>query len=264
MTSASLFEKMLPNYQSRRHLLQNVHLPARAFRGPNFLYMKNHKAACTNILTLLMTHIHAETRAEGDVDISMESVHNLDDRYLRAGARSLNPILVEEALNDPNCFRFTVIRDPYSRTVSAWSDRVKGMAAYRRKINAHIGRPPTQEITLSQFLDIVANDESAKYLDRHWRPQCKEISYGLVAYDMIGQVEHMEVARKDIVNRLFSHTSVELSVVDTRQHLGHQSNSAHYKDGLTEQDRKNAERAYEEDLEMYAAVSKCFYRGQSA
>ena len=43
---------ILSNYRNRRHLLQTMHLPAKPYGGPDFLYMKNHKAACTNILTL--------------------------------------------------------------------------------------------------------------------------------------------------------------------------------------------------------------------
>ena len=190
---------ILPNYQSRRHLLQNVHLPAAPYGGPDYHYMKNHKAACTSVLTLLMTLLHHARATEGTLEISMDGVHNLPPDYLRAGARGLTVPIVEDALFG-SCYRFTIIREPLSRTVSAWADRLQGNPRHRRDLNTALGRDPDSEITLTGFLDVIAQDEAARLVERHWRPQAMEISFGQIKYDFIGRVEAMEVARNHIID----------------------------------------------------------------
>ncbi len=249
---------ILGNYRNRRHLLQTMHLPARDYGGPPFLYMKNHKAACTNVLTLLVTHMHNALDGPAPLRISMDGLHNLPADYLRAGARALDWPTAREALSAPGWFRFTVVRDPLSRTVSAWADKLRPGAnpRHRRDLMLHLGRDPDAEIGLSAFLDILARDEGARDLDRHWRPQHKEISYGLIPYDLIGRVEAMEAARRAIVAALFGPGSEAVEVADTRTHLGHRSGSRRFRDGLTAADRRNIERAFARDFEMYDAVMR--------
>ena len=251
----STLSEILPNYQSRRHLLQNVHLPAKAYGGRNFLYMKTHKAACTNVLTLLITQMHAALSSDAALEISMEGVHNLPTDYLRAGARGLEWPTVEDALFGPEWFRFTVIREPLSRTVSAWSDKLQGNTRQRRDLNKVLGRDLETEISLPGFLDIIAQDEEARLIDRHWRPQHLEISYGQVHYDLIGRVEDMQAARAQIVETLFGPRGHKVPILDTRKHLGHTSSRRADREALTAQDRRNVERAFARDFDMYERVA---------
>lgn len=246
---------ILPNYQSRRHLLQNVHLPAKRFGGRAFLYMKNHKAACTNVLTLLITQMHHALSAKDALEISMDGVHNLSPEYLRAGARGLDWPLVEDALFG-DVYRFTIIREPLSRTVSAWSDKLQGDTRHRRDLNKVLGRALETEITLPAFLDVIARDEDARLIDRHWRPQHLEISFDQIRYDFIGRVEEMDRARTHLIDTLFGAQGHKVKTVDTREHLGHKSSSRVDREALTAQDRRNVERAFARDFEMYESVTR--------
>ncbi|GAB4285186.1 MAG: hypothetical protein Kow0058_04420 [Roseovarius sp.] len=250
--------EILANYHSRRHLLQTMHLPVSGHAGRPFLYMKNHKAACTNVLALLVIHLHRAMALPGQAAISMEGLHKLQETYLRAGARALDWATACAALTAPGWFRFTLVRDPVSRTVSAWADKLRPGAhpRHRRDLMRYLGRDPEEEIGLSTFLDILARDEGARDLDRHWRPQHKEISYGLVAYDLIGRIEDMEAARRRITTALFGAEALALPVPDTRRLLGHRTASQRYRDNLTAADRRNIERAFARDFEMYEAVGR--------
>jgi hypothetical protein len=248
---------ILSNYRNRRHLLQTMHLPAKPYGGPDFLYMKNHKAACTNILTLLITQMHNALGGDAAPEISMDGVHNLPTDYLRAGARGLTWETAQDALTGPGWFRFTMVRDPLSRTVSAWSDKLQPGSNPRhlRDLNTYLGRPADTEITLPAFLDLLAQDDGARDLDRHWRPQHKEISYGLVSYDLIGRVEAMDDARRAIIRALFGTKGEAVEAIDTRKHLGHRTASQQHRDSLTAADRRNVDRAFARDFEMYEEVA---------
>ena len=249
---------ILANYNNRRHLLQTVHIQARPFGGPNFLYMKNHKAACTNILTLLITHMHHALGADRRLKFSMKRLHNLPADYLRAGARNLDWQIAQDALIAPGWFRFTMVREPMRRTVSAWADKMQSLEKprHRQDLMKYLGRDPESFMALSEFLDVIAQDEGARDIDRHWRPQHKEISFGLIDYDLIGRVEAMDEARRQIVSTLFGTDAHKIDVVDTRDHLGHRSSSREHLENLTAQDRRNIERAFAQDFEMYETISK--------
>lgn len=250
--------EILANYHSRRHLLQNMHLPARDHDGPKFLYMKNHKAACTSVLALLVWHMHRALGRGAAPEISFDGLHNLAPVLLRAGARGLDWPTAQAALTAPGWYRFTLIRDPAARTLSAWADKLRPGAnpRHRRDLMRHLGRDPDSDIALSAFLDILAQDAGARDLDRHWRPQHKEISYGLVPYHLVGRVEAMEAARRAIVCALFGAGAETVMVPDTRTQLGHRSGSDRLRDRLSAADRRNIERAFAGDFEMYEAVAR--------
>ncbi|MEL7255122.1 MAG: sulfotransferase family 2 domain-containing protein [Pseudomonadota bacterium] len=247
-------QEILPNYHTRRHLLQNVHLPAKPYGGPDFLYMKNHKAACTNVLTLLITQMHHALSAVDAPEISMDGVHNLPPDYLRAGAKALDLATVEEALTG-DWYRFTIIREPLSRTVSAWSDKLQGDTRHRRDLNAALGRDPQTEITLPAFLDVIAQEEAALMVDRHWRPQRLEISFDQIDYNYIGRLEDMDAARSHIIDTLFGAKGHAVKILDTRDHLGHKSSSRAHREALSAKDRRNVDRALAQDFDMYARVA---------
>ncbi len=113
-------EAILANYIHQRHFLQTVNIPV---LGKPFLYMKNHKAACTTVLATLMAHL-LDLQGEGTESIDMQSVHTPPKSLLLTGPRGLNVRRVMRALDDPAVFRFTIVREPVSRTVSSFADKI--------------------------------------------------------------------------------------------------------------------------------------------
>lgn len=240
------------NYLHRRHFLQTVNLPASPPAGAAFLYMKNHKAACTSILATLMAHLMAE-RGETEA-LSMENVHTPPKSLLLTGVRGLTPEQVMAALADPAVFKFTVVREPISRTVSAYADKIAGAQKQKRKLMQALGRDADDDLSLSQFLDLLAQEPRLRDLDRHWRNQCKEISYHEIAYDFIGDVADLQGALRIVVARCFAADTPLYQ--DTRSSLGHRSSSRELIEGLTAADRRNLDSAFADDLDMYDEVRR--------
>ena len=243
-------EAILANYIHKRHFLQTVNIPV---LGKSFLYMKNHKAACTTVLATLMAHL-LDLRGEGTESIDMESVHTPPKSLLLTGPRGLNVPRVMRVLDDPAVFRFTIVREPISRTVSSFADKIAKGDKQKTKLMRYLGRPVESDISLSEFLDILAHDEGAQDVDRHWRPQRKEISYDFIDYDYIGDMADLKGALGYAVKRIFNVDAPKMQ--DTRKTLGHKSHSRELIDGMTAQDRANIENAFGPDLEMYESVQK--------
>ncbi len=119
----------------------------------------------------------------------------------------------------------------------------------------YLGRSPNSDISLSQFLDIMAQDDGARDLDRHWREQRKEISYDLIPFDFIGDAAKLTDAMDYIIQTIFG---VSADFQDTRISLGHKSASRHFRDCITRVDLANLEKAFAADFEMYEEVKNRF------
>ncbi|MCF6445478.1 sulfotransferase family 2 domain-containing protein [Nereida sp. MMG025] len=243
-------DDLLSNYLHPRHFLQTVYMPAFKPKGSDFVYMKNHKAACTTVIATLMAHLLHEMK--DDRDISMENVHQPPRDVIHAGKRALGMPRVLDALQSKDVFRFTAVRDPIARTVSAYADKIARGDKQKRKLMNHLGRDKEDDLSLSQFLDVMAQDEGAQDVDRHWRPQVKEISYGLIKYDVIGTTDDLTPALKEIVYACFKLKRPKMQ--DTRSSMGHQTASKDLIASMTKEDMRNLERAFEADLQMYEEV----------
>ena len=91
-------------------------------------------------------------------------------------------------------------------------------------------------------------------MDRHWRPQRKEISYDYINYDYVGDMADLRGALGYVVKRIFDADTPRMQ--DTRKTLGHKSHSRELIEGMTAQDHANIEKAFGPDLEMYEEVRK--------
>lgn len=244
---------ILVNYPHRRHFLQTVNLPAFAPSRRSFLYMKNHKCACTTVLATLMTHLQAE--AGTDFEFDMDTVHTPPRSLLLTGPRGLRMPQVMRAIRNGRNFRFTIVRDPVARTVSAFADKILRADKQKTKLMRYLRRPVTSDITLSEFLDIMAQDPGARDVDRHWREQRKEISYDFIPFDFIGDMADLDGAMSHIIGTIFG---AEPELQDTRSSLGHKSRSRELAEGMTRRDHQNIETAFAPDFEMYEEVKKRF------
>jgi hypothetical protein len=239
---------ILANYPNRRHFLQLVNIPV---FGTPFLYMKNHKAACTTVLASLMANLNA-TKDGPPEPIDMGSVHAPPKSLLLTGSRGLTVRRALRWLNDPDVFRFTVVREPVARTVSAYADKIVKGDKQKTRLMRHLGRRVEADLSLSEFLDILAQDPAALDLDRHWRPQRKEVSWDQIEYDYVGDMADLPGAMALILNRIFGPSAQPPE--DTRRSFGHKSHSQVLIEGMTAADRRNIERALEGDFEMYESV----------
>lgn len=253
------FEDLAANYPHRKHFLQTVNLPAVMPSGRSFLYMKNHKCACTTVIATLMSLLAKQQGIEET--ISMTSVHTPPKSVLLTGPRRLTDASVIDAVNDPDVFKFSVVRDPVTRTVSAYADKIASGDKQKAKLMKYLGRPADSNITLKQFIALLASDEGARDVDRHWRSQRQEISYDHIPFDYIGTVEAIQPAMDHIVGTIFGPDAIG-KIIDTRSSMGHKTSSKALIETLTDRDMKNLHKAFGPDFEMYEAVQAKLAKAQ--
>lgn len=249
------WDELLGNYHHERHVLQLVNLPAFSPPARSFLYMKNHKAACTTVMATLIAQM-AMLNGEA-YDRATISPHKPPQSLLKTGKRGLSCEDVMSAILNPSVFKFTIIRDPIARTVSAWADKIQSGGKHNAALMKFLGRDPSDELSLGVFIDIIAHDEGARDLDRHWRSQRLEIGFDHIPFDYIGTVEAMTSAMPVVLSTIFGEATAA-QINDTRRTLGHKTGSEYWRDLLTSQDIKNLERAFESDFDMYDTVKHTY------
>lgn len=246
-------DPLIANYLHELHFLQTVHVAAFAAGGKAFVYMKNHKAACTSVLATLMSH---QLRFLGETEDGRDEsrLHKPPRTLMLNGKRSLTPETARAALRDTAKFRFTVVRDPVDRTLAAYADKIASGQRQKTALMRHLGRDPDSDLTLPAFLDILAQDPRARDLDRHWRSQRKEISYDQIAYDHIGDAADLEAAMQVVTRACFGTSVTRLR--DIRAWLDPRADITGLRADLTAKDRKNLEHAFAEDFDMITRVRK--------
>jgi hypothetical protein len=164
-----------------------------------YLYFEVPKAACTQMKELLRLHHGAppiqlfvgnlmETRREMFVhareNVPMPSLLDLDDTTQK------------EVLESDNFFRFTIVRDPYSRLVSAWKNKVvpcePGAERVYLEIKGHLpGMHAKELIAFDEFVCYLQSKGDHSAFDPHWRRQVDHLFFEALSYSHVGKVEDM-------------------------------------------------------------------------
>jgi hypothetical protein len=192
-------------YYDGRAALQECSLPiAQAVRRSvitsdgKLFFLKNPKAACSTVLQLIHEHEHGRP---GEV----RQLHR--SREIQQGIPFARTLI--RAIDDPKCVRFTAVRDPASRAVSAfmmffggagaevfksqaqaqkWAKREAGMWALGYDPKGSIER--NFDVFLEYVSRCLATDR--EHVNVHWKPQTLCIAHGHIRYAHICRVETLQ------------------------------------------------------------------------
>ena len=119
-----------------------------------------------------------------------------------------------EILNDPSYFKFSFVRNPWNRLISAYLDKFVVKPNIRKSLflPKHIkevvkavyeseGLSPDykKSITFRQFVEYLKSTKN-EYLDGHWKPQY--LYLGETQFDFVGQLENLSEDFEYVKNKL--------------------------------------------------------------
>lgn len=105
---------------------------------------------------------------------------NVPSRQAKKLFRHPSQLGQEEVFAVHSLFRFAVVRNPYTRVLSAYLDKVeRGFVEGRRA-----------KSSFSEFLDSLVNGKL--YSNAHWAPQSSLLLLPLEEFDFVGRVESLE------------------------------------------------------------------------
>jgi dermatan 4-sulfotransferase 1 len=100
-------------------------------------------------------------------------------------------------LSDPNWFRFAFVRNPYSRLLSGYKNKVMDLKSpwkgFRESIREQAGypTPPGETPGMVAFRDFVryVRQQPDEVRDGHWRSQFGTMCADRISYDFVGRME---------------------------------------------------------------------------
>lgn len=165
--------------------------PKADFLNHSYISLRNHyvylavgKAANSTVKHHLYELEYAGTR------FKTKSVHDRQSSPLLSPFQ-LPDDLLGEVFTSPKYYRFSVVRNPYTRLLSCYLDRiVPGDSAPYRQLLVAMGKPATSKLNVS-FPEFVQTVCKQKPFDQnnHWRLQTSEICTSAIAYDFVGKQE---------------------------------------------------------------------------
>lgn len=153
-----------------------------------YVYVETPKAACSSI----KRHLHKielmKTPYEPPADVHDRSLSPLL-RPLQMPERAFT-----ECMTSPEWFRFAFVRNPYTRVLSAYLDKIQRNRPEKKEILNSLGRDPKEleaEVSFLEFLQAIRKTPNG-LRDNHWRPQVQLLFIGQCDYHVIGAFERLE------------------------------------------------------------------------
>jgi len=176
----------------------------------NYFYMENPKVASTTTLRILQQHEDAMVAGK------MANVHVRDSSPIL----QLSSMPVEkqiECLLENVLYKFTFVRDPYSRLLSAFLSKIEKPLPAKAEILAIIKGVDrsaiddlSEHVDFATFVDIVCSQSSVS-MNPHWKSQLDQILFNKINYTFIGKFENFRTDIKSVCARLFPGESYSFS-----------------------------------------------------
>ncbi len=99
-------------------------------------------------------------------------------------------------------FRFTFVRDPYGRALSAFADKVVRKRKQARPFYDWLGRVGADPPAFIDFLRFL--DDGGALSDAHWAPQADLLLLPVERFDFVGKLETIDRDLGFVVERLFA------------------------------------------------------------
>lgn len=148
-----------------------------------YLYVATPKVACTAIK-------HSLQQAE--VNDALVFRHYGQEHFPHLSpllAPLDSPGLYFEALERDDWFRFTFVRNPFSRALSCYLDKIVNSDEERQRLLPELGLDPAAGIpSFKDFLERIA-DQADHQKDEHWAPQSWLTQPELMRYHFVGRLE---------------------------------------------------------------------------
>lgn len=164
-----------------------------------FIYVEVPKAACTTI-KMLLRELHGSSPLKLFIGAARETRRSM---FIHSRENSAFPSLntfdkkdQRDLLEAPDVLRFTVVRNPYTRLVSAWRDKVflcepgvdNVYTAVRGAAPAMSHKDP---VKFAEFVSYIERSKGQLW-NEHWRKQVDLTFPGGIPYTHIGKVEDLQ------------------------------------------------------------------------
>jgi hypothetical protein len=191
---------------------------------------------CANS-TVIATLYNIET---GKKITSLDKIQNIKDNYFN------NPVSLSksEVKKLKGYYKFTIVRNPYNRIISAYLDKIKPKNVYQRKIvAAHLSKDENDDISFDEFLSFLEQGGLKK--NSHWAPQTDFLVFPISEYDFIGRLENFNSDFEKIIQDIYNIQSIEIVSVTE-----HKTKSNKNVESISNEQKSRIYELYKEDFTL--------------
>lgn len=161
-------------------------------RRYRYVYMDNPKTGCTSLKSALV-QLELEHRQAGMDQDDWRTYHDRSQCPLTCLNDFRHPTSLS-ALQRQGYRFITFVRNPYSRLLSCYRDKIVKGKPQKAKILRLLGHDTSDlshPVDFEAFVTAVAG-QSDHDMDPHWRVQSTQILHGLLPYTFVGRFEHYQ------------------------------------------------------------------------
>lgn len=164
----------------------------------NYLFVETPKVCCSTIKLNLQ---RLETNNPNFSWPDPMDVHN------RAFSPLLKPSQLldfESLLGSSRLYTFCFVRNPYTRLLSCYIDKILGNRPPKRQVLNILGldcENIDQAVSFSQFIEVVSS-QSIMEMNPHWRPQYHQTLQTSLTYDFVGRYENFAEDFRNVCSRI--------------------------------------------------------------
>lgn len=153
-----------------------------------YIYVETAKVGCSTIKDTLQ-------RIELDYPDLVRD--DFEDIHLRNCSPLLTPSQtcgLDRLLNNPDFFVFCFVRNPYTRLLSVYLDKIVKGFPQKRIILAAMGEDPSdlsKSVSFQDFVDVIC-EQDVSQMNPHWRIQYYQTFQDSINYDFIGRLERFQ------------------------------------------------------------------------
>lgn len=218
----------------------------------NYIYCEVSKAGCTGIKKQL---IRNEFNFEGipkQVQKRHEYPHKPIDQAVFIKPFQVGEAIFNRMMRDSRVFKFALVRNPYTRALSGYLDKILRGKEQKKNIAPHVAAQRSctlddfraKDITFLEFCKALAGKDNIREFDHHWRPQAAHICIDIVPYSFIGKLENIDSDLKEINKHIGS--------LSNTNETGHKTGAGQrLKDFYCEESMEIIANVYEEDFERF-------------
>lgn len=164
----------------------------------NFLYIETPKCACSSMKKIVarLEGFEIEEMQVGEESSPKMSIHKRKYHPL-VSLNTLSEEIIKKIMHDDSYVRFCVVRNPYARLASAWSDKIRQMEPTHLQVIAEIQdyhsiTDRQQTPTFEEFVLWVVNRDSNLACDAHWESMLNLLLPHLIHYTDVLKTESLE------------------------------------------------------------------------
>jgi hypothetical protein len=205
-----------------------------------FLYMETPKVGCSSVKKNL------QILENNGVDNQFPDVHKKSKSPLFSPLDSA----IDFRYSLENYYKFSFVRNPYTRALSCYLDKFREGKPWFRKM---LGFGSEADVSFEDFLEKVSG-QHAKEMNIHWMPVSLILSPDKISYNFIGRFERFEEDLKQAMRHIAEENGLSLpeSILYKSRHSKFQSDAGEKLGSyMTKRAQQLVQKIYAEDFERF-------------